>query len=397
MSSQPRLTKQPSVRFKILLTVVVSILGFSVLVYVTTTQVLVSSYVSIERASMEQDLSRGVDAIQEFSDQQMIKLADWAAWDEAYRYTLTHDQKWAAMTVYPSSMKNLDTNLSMFTDLTGKISFIMVTDTKNVVEVNHDSIASYFRAHPTLVTHSVGESTKGIVMLPDGPIIIVSLPVLDSAGKGPTYGSLTFGRYLDAEKIADLGKVTHLSLSVYRYDDAGLPEEVAHAKSRLAQGDTYIVEPLSQDTVSGFALLKDLQGNPALILRVDEHRPIYTQGTISLALYLAIGAGALILFGLVILLLLDRLVISRFLRLTSDVEKINDGKDLSRRVVGGVRDEIGVLAEKINQLLTWLSEAREAEAASRRETVNLLDELKNEKEQREEMSKLLKSQKSPEA
>jgi nitrate/nitrite-specific signal transduction histidine kinase len=90
------------------------------------------------------------------------------------------------------------------------------------------------------------------------------------------------------------------------------------------------------------------------------------------------------------MILLDQLVIARFMRLTSAVEKINDGRDLSIRVQGGVKDEIGMLADKINQMLAWLKEAREAEASSRREIVTLLSDLKTEKEQAEEMAKILK-------
>ncbi len=388
---ETRPKKNLSVRSKILFTVIVSVLGLSVLVYVISTQVLLKSYVSIEQAGMEQDLNRAVDAIAEFSDQQFIKITDWASWDESYNYIISRDPKWPPTSIYPSSMANLDNNLAMFTDLSGKIFFIMMTDIQSREEVKSDSVKAYFTEHPELVTHADPDSsTKGLVMLPEGPMIIVSLPVKNGEGQGPIHGSLTFGRYLDAKKVGELGKVTHLNLSVYRIDAADLPREVSEAKAHLIAGTEYVVEPLSSKSVSGFALLKDLNGNPSLILRVDAPRPVFAQGNISLALYLGIGAAALLVFGLVIMILLDQLVIARFMRLTSAVEKINDGRDLSIRVQGGVKDEIGMLADKINQMLAWLKEAREAEASSRREIVTLLSDLKTEKEQAEEMAKILK-------
>lgn len=378
-----------SVRLKILLTIVVCVVALSAAIYFISSTVLTSSYAAIEEEGMDRDLKRAVDAIGEFSDQQMIKLADWAAWDEAYNYTKDRDASWPPTSIYPSSMANLDNNLAMFTDRTGAIFFIMVTDTKNVVEVDSASVESYFSLHPELVSHDMGGATQGIVMLPEGPVLIVSLPVLTAEGKGPVYGTLTFGRFLDTDKIEDLGRITHLNLSAFRYDATDLPPSVVEAKKKLDAGQTYVVDPENAASISGYALVKDVNGAPALILKVSEPRPVYAEGQKTLALFALMGSIALLAYGLIIIFLLERLVIARFVRLTNTVQKINDVHDLSIRVEDTVKDEVGMLAGKINQLLGWLGEAREAEASSRREIVNLLDELKKGKEQAEEMARIL--------
>ena len=98
-------------------------------------------------------------------------------------------------------------------------------------------------------------------------------------------------------------------------------------------------------------------------------------------LFMGIAAVALLLFGIVIIWLLDRLVIARFVRLTSDVATINSDQDLSIRLVGGGKDEIGTLAEHINHMLSWLSSSRE-------ETRTLLEEVKRGKDRAEDIVKL---------
>jgi methyl-accepting chemotaxis protein len=227
-----------------------------------------------------------------------------------------------------------------------------------------------------------------MLMLPAGPLIVSSLPLRTTDGGGPSTGTIVFARYLDSEKIGEIGEITHLSIQTFRYDAADIPEDVADAKKVLMDGATHVVSPVSAELVRGYMLLPDIHGNPALIVRIESPRPIYAQGQLSFVLFMTIGGVAILLFGIVMYLLLERLVITRFVRLSKDVEKINSDKDLSIRVDGGIKDEIGKLAEKINQMLGWLSEAREAEAASRREIISLLDEQKQAKEQREEMERL---------
>ncbi|HRH24636.1 MAG TPA: HAMP domain-containing protein, partial [Candidatus Paceibacterota bacterium] len=202
-------------------------------------------------------------------------------------------------------------------------------------------------------------------------------------------GSITFARYLDAVKIADFAEITHLTLDIYDYTAATLPEDVARAKARLDAGDATVVTPHTDNLIAGYTYIKDVYEKPILILRVETPRPIYAQGTLTLDVYLLLGGIALLVFGIIMIGVLDMLVTSRVERLSKDVEKINDAHDLTLHLSAGEPDEIGRLAATINQMLAWLTEAREGEAASRREIVNLLDELKKGKEQAEEMARIL--------
>jgi signal transduction histidine kinase len=100
---------------------------------------------------------------------------------------------------------------------------------------------------------------------------------------------------------------------------------------------------------------------------------------------MVLGGIVLILFALGITALLERLVISRFVRLSQDVEKINTQKDISIRVQTGVQDDMGRLGAKINQMLTWLSAAQKAEEKAKKEIVGLLDTISHAKEEAEHM------------
>jgi len=375
-------TKKPlSVRIKILLTVAASVVALLLAIYAISNAVLLKSYLDIEQAGMHEDLRRARDAIEEFSNQQMIKLSDWAAWDDAYEFAKDRDPVWAEETIYDTGLANLDINGMLWSDTEGNIFHMMVVDIAARTEVASTTMATYFAAHATLLRHTeLTDETQGIALLPDGPILLVSLPLRTSQGEGPIPGSLTFVRYLDEAKIAALADITHLDMKVFPYDGK-LPANVADAKAQLASGSDTVIVPVSENQIVGYTLLKGVDGTPALILRVETPRPVYAQGLLTFYLFMGIGAIALLLFGIVILWLLDRLVIARFMRLTSDVDRINEGQDLSIRLAGGVKDEVGKLADNVNQMLAWLS-------ASRTETKHLLEEVKIGKEHAEDLVKV---------
>lgn len=377
-----------SVRAKILFAVIASVIALSAAIFLISTLVLLPSYATIERASVAQDLRRATDAIEEFSDAQMIKLSDWAAWDEAYEYVRERDEAWITETMYATGLANLDINAMVWSNADGAVFRMMAVDIESRTEVPSDPIASYLAAHQDLLVHAPGEETQGIAMLPDGPLIVVSLPSLTSEGEGPVYGSISFLRYLDADKVAQLSEITHLAISVFDYHSASLPADVLSARRTLDTGAPNVIVPETADKISGYTLMRDVYGEPALILKIESPRPVYAQGNAAFSLYMLVGGLALLLFGSLMLYLIERLVIARFVKLTEDVDRINDEKDISRRVEGGVGDEVGRLAGQINRMLGWLSEAKEGEAKARREMVNLVNDLNKEKEQAEEFRKL---------
>src|SRR5206468_5054238 len=82
--------------------------------------------------------------------------------------------------------------------------------------------------HPDLKT---GET--GVILLPEGPLLVAARPILTSDGNGPSRGTLIMGRYLNSALIAQLGERTHVDLSVQRFDAAQLPTDFAQVNSEL--------------------------------------------------------------------------------------------------------------------------------------------------------------------
>ena len=148
------------------------------------------------------------------------------------------------------------------------------------------------------------------MLLPSGPILITSRPILTTKSTGPIRGTLVFGRNLDAAGIAKLSKITRLPLIVHRINDPELPADFQKVREKLSEKKQILVRPLSEKSIAGYALIRDIYDRPALLLRVDIPRETYRQGQTSL-LYLLVSV---ILAGMgfvgCTLLLLEHLVLS---------------------------------------------------------------------------------------
>ncbi len=381
--------KPLSVRAKMLLALAASLVVLTFALVAASSLVIQSGFETVERNAMQKDLSRLTDELNNSVNQQLVKLKDWSTWDDSYNFAGGTNPGFIPENLPDSAVHNLDLEFVAYFDPSGNLIYAKEIDHATGESVSSTTAVAAIANDRLLTIRPDFESrVGGYIQLPKGPLMLGSLPLLHTDGTGPSTGVMLFARYLDDARVKALGELIHLSIDAFPYDSTELPKDVAFAKAQLSAGAATYVAPLSESTIAGYLALKDVHENPIMLFRITEQRPIYAQGKISIATFYAAAGAALLVFALLVLFLLDRLVIARFLRLTQTVEKINETRDLSVRVSVGERDEIGTLAGYVNQMLGWLSEAKEAEAKSRREIVNLLDELKTNKEQDEEIRRI---------
>ena len=195
------------------------------------------------------------------------------------------------------------------------------------------------------------------MLLPSGPVLITSRPIVTTKSTGPIRGTLVFGRNLDAAGIAKLSKITRLPLIVHSVNEPELPAEFQKVREKLSANKPILVRALSEDAIAGYALLNDIYNQPALILRVELPREIYRQGQISLQYLLVSVILAGIGFIGCTLLLLEYLVLFRLSSLAKGVNCVSASQDLSLRLSVTGEDELSDLANTINGMLSAIANA----------------------------------------
>jgi methyl-accepting chemotaxis protein len=113
---------------------------------------------------------------------------------------------------------------------------------------------------------------------------------------------------------------------------------------------------LSTDSIAGYALLNDIDGNPALILRAEMPRYIYNAGQNTIVYALISLAVIGLVVGAAIVVMLQITVLSRLTRLGHHVEAIAQSGDLEQEITVDSKDEIGRLAATYSSLLDYMKD-----------------------------------------
>ena len=207
-----------------------------------------------------------------------------------------------------------------------------------------------------LVTHPQGNaSLAGVVLLPEGSMMVASEYKLNSQGPGHI-GMTLVGKWLREEEIMQFSEQTQLSLDIRRLEEDGLPGDFREANNALPSLSDSHIRTISneagEERIAGYIQRADVYGIPVMTLRIDQPRDIIEEGKGSiLALLISVIVVGVVLV-ILIAFLLDRLLLSRLARLDLEVSAIGGGaENLSQRVTIQGNDELSRLGVSINGML----------------------------------------------
>jgi len=349
------------VRFRVPLLLVLILAGLIAALYLSARFVLERSFTALEQELVDRNVVRAAGALAETVEALDTRCVDWAAWDETYEFVVDRNQEYIRTNLVDTTFVNQRFNLMVFTDTRGRVVFAKAFDLAAGVAA---PLPPGLRAHlvpGALVFPEQADQhsrVAGLLVLPEGPLLVAARPILTSEYGGPVRGTLIVGRFLDAEETARLAAVTRLSLEFRRPDDPGLPADLREAAAALAPGQR-LVRPLDRYRVAGYALLEDVYSRPALLLRVEQSRDVYYRKDEALR-YLGLSLLAVALAaGVMTVLLLERMVLFPLVRLDREVNRVGATGDVRARVVPPVRrGELANLAAGINRMLEALDESQ---------------------------------------
>jgi PAS domain S-box-containing protein len=347
-----------------------------VLLFVSARLIITDSYLRLEQQDTRANVERVLNALTSDLTTLQGTNTDYAAWDDTYSFMQDRTPGYLENNYADGTFINNRLNLVMLMDGQGQPVYARAFDLSQnqVVPISPQAQALILQDETLLQPARTLAYVRGRILLPDGPYLIVSQPILTSADTGPTRGALIMARALSAAEIERLGQVTQLKLDLIDLRGTLEPEAQA-ARAAVSNQQPIVVRAANQQFVQGYALIQDIHDQPALLLRVDHDRQIYQQGEQTLAyLVLALLTGSLIV-GSTLALLLERTVISRLSRLNREVRDIGASGNLTRRVSAQGRDEIGSLTTEINHSLESLEAAQRLLRQREREALTLLDSL----------------------
>jgi PAS domain S-box-containing protein len=317
---------------------------------IAANRLLLNGFIRIEEQNIQQNANRALEVLQDDIDKIDSVVRDWSAWDDTYKFIQDRNEDYIKNSLALESLQGIKVNIIAYINTSGKITYSNALDWENGKEMPFpEELKKHLILNSRLHSHKSEESiVKGIILLKDAPMLIASRPILTSEKKGPIQGTLIMGRYLDGEETKRLSKLIHLTLNVTKLDTKALPQDVQIASQFLSSEHQIFFRLLNEESMSGYGLINDVYGKPALIAHIKEPRTIYLQGRETIKTFLMIFA----LILLVMWLLIQRLLNKFF----SSQENLQQSEERYRSLVEKANDAIMSLNPD-GQIVGWNSYA----------------------------------------
>jgi signal transduction histidine kinase/CheY-like chemotaxis protein len=249
----------------------------------------------------------------------------------------------------------------IFADTAGRVVWATGYDSArdDATNVPEDLIAHVHSGDALLGFHTLQDKLGGVMLLKDGPVLIVSRPIVRTNYDGPVRGALVTARRLDGRAMRRLSEKTHETLSVFPFAAEDAPEDVADARGHLFASGSAYVRYANDQRIDGYIMLKDVYGQPAIVLRADIPRAIYEEGRTSQIYFGALMVLIVLCCAIVTDWLLAKSVSSRLEALSTSVAAVGASSDMAARVTYSGTDEISTLGAGINYMLASLQTFQE--------------------------------------
>ncbi len=315
---------------------------------------MMGSFEALEQKEVKKDVMRVQDAFEQRVVDLHGKSSDWATWDDSFQFMADHNQAYITSNL---DVVNMKVDAVIYIDDNAKI--FHARSLKRRKEIDPPDPVSLVK-QLSFVRHVEGHSddksaSSGMILHSGRPMSISIRPILPSSGTGPQRGWLVFAAYFDDQDITSIAKKSHLDVKLFSIGAGDvIPTQAAQALPYLKSANDVIARPLDENQICGFSYLKDINRKPIQLVQTTEVREIYAQGQEETQFLVRIIAFAGTAFSLVVLLVIERTITARLALLAKQVDIIRSESDLTKRVESTGEDEISMVSDKINDMLSVL-------------------------------------------
>lgn len=382
-STSPRPTRSApfrSIRAKVAWIVAATTIGLIILLYISLNFFVLNSFKAIEEQAVQQAVQRALNALADDLAGLQRTATDYAVWDDTYGFLQDRSADYLEINYDPGTLVRNRVDVVLFLDEAGQIIANRQIDAtgEQILPVPPQIQSALAAAPGAFPPFSETDGASGIVMSSEGPLMVAAWPVLTSANTGPARGTLLMARRLNDATLQRLSETTRQPLEIRQLADVNDDSELAAIYPRLSPTAPLAVNPLSDQRIAGYGLLTDASGSPALLLRIEQAREVYSQAQSSIQYFIWAIAAAGVIFGVVILLLLQKVLLSRVTRLNTQLHEIGERADLAQRVHLDGHDELTSVADNVNLMLSSIERLSDDLAAeqvkSGRSLMNTLPE-----------------------
>ncbi|MGB8310090.1 MAG: CHASE4 domain-containing protein [Methanoregula sp.] len=365
------------IRVKTILILSAMLLALLFVFLIASETIVLNAFHTIEVQSAQKDTNRALSILASDINQLDAVAEDWATRGSVDE-SIAHTNKSGLLTALDDrTLDNLKFNYILFYNASGELIAGKGYDIKQMQETPVPASLFTLPLAPAnfLTMQSHGNAIIGIVSDHQDPILLAIQPVYGPDASTTPIGYILMARYLDAAEILRLENLVQLPLEIRRYDDPDITGDYKVAIAsfqngtapfvQLQENDAIIVNApvyiavLDNENIGTYALIRDINGSPLLVLRLTIPRDIYAEGKSTIVYFFAF----LVLLGIslvvIILLVLDETVLSRLLYVSNRVNSIGTDRNFSARISLTGTDEVAQLATDVNAMLGELETSQQ--------------------------------------
>ncbi|PLR79037.1 hypothetical protein CU633_02290 [Bacillus sp. V3-13] len=350
-----------ALRQKLILLMICSTLIGLAFLYFAAQSYIIESFADIEDKNMRLNMKRVLNALADDLTELDSKVTSYAASDDVYNF------------MYSNELSEIEANMGDDMFNVNRLNFLMIinTDGEVVYEKGFNLQTSRSKSIPDNLKNSINHDPfltahrnekdihSGIMMHPEGPILVAAHPIVGSSFSGPVAGSLVAGRFIDSAKINNLSEATLSSLEVIPYQRTLLPEGTDVKAPDSLKAAAIWTELIDKENAAAYALVHDLDGKPAVILKINEKREIFMRGNKSLMYFYIFILLAVVCLIIFVMYILDKLFLKRWGKLIHRVITIRERRDFSARAEITGNDEISKLEKEFNGMMNALEQSQQ--------------------------------------
>lgn len=333
--------------------------GLFALLYVAFRHIVMDQFLELEHSLAVQQVDQVRAALRSEIEHIDSFVWDWASWDDTYEFVVRKNQAYIDSNLIDDTFSEIGLSHILFFDMSGKQVWGSSYDLRNGQRVTVPlSLLRRLEGGPEILDFSGGKRKEsGLIALRDGVILFSARPVLTSTNQGPPRGVLFMGRSLDEPLVRSIHRRMRREVRFHEVFSKALTDE---ARKTLDDPGTVRIMRDGPDRLVGYASFLDTQGFPALVLELPMDRDVFQRGLGAIRYAMLTTLAVSLIFAAVVLLLLERGIISRISTLHGQVQAVRGHDRTMGRVNVTGHDELAGLAEGINTMLDRLEGARKS-------------------------------------
>ena len=351
-----------SLRRKNFIAIIATLIALVIVLFGVSQFIILRQFDEQQQDAVHSNMDRALNALDSELDHLSSITSDWAYWDDTYTFAQDHNQAYIDSNLTSDTLDNLSLDFMLFVNNHGQTIYLK---TRTKLDITPRSISNTLDVQPDILHALLTlpeplHVNRGIILVSQMPALVASRAILESSKIGTPRGMLIIGRYLNEATIAEMSQQTQLTLKFNLYDSQQSDTDFASAKAIFAASPATSLIYRSKDQMAqGYSLVKDILDRPTLILQIQNRNRIYQAGQQAVFYILVMLLVAGLVFGIVIISLSERIVISRLAYMDRRIAEISGSNDLSARIPMSGNDEVARLAATINDSLSKREQSQE--------------------------------------